>query len=274
MAGKNNSNISKALKEKIRAKRGSGNKSERSEVLLSDLQDNPYQPRLAYDEEELSALSTSIKEKGLLQPIVVSKKNGDLVIVAGHRRKRACEAAGMKKVPAVILEGVEDKDLMLLAAAENVVRVDLDVIEEAKSYYDMIKNGISAKQIAKALGVSETIISRKKNLLHLSEVILEDIRLNNSTKDVTALTLLRKIKDKDMQEQAYFEFLKKGRDWLREEVKNCACAISDKSSGEKKNLAKKLKRLSSAMQKKEINKEIQQKINEYLIEIERLLDTK
>jgi len=265
-----NSSRSDFIKKKIQEKKRSAGASSENKVKISSLVDNPFQPRMEYDKDELRSLAASIQEKGLLQPIVVSERNGTFVIVAGHRRKRACEICGLDRVPALVLKDVGDKDLMLIAAAENLVRVDLSVIEEAKSYYDMTKNGISVKEIAATLGVLETSISRKKNLLGLSDEILEDIRVNNSTKDVTALTILRKIDDEKEQVRLYYEFLQRGREWLRNEVKNCACAITDASQAD--DITKQFKKISRNLIKKSIPSEKKKEIGVLLQQIDRILN--
>jgi len=222
--------IERAIKNKLTKKKSSGKESR---VLLSLLEDNPYQPRMEYDEEKLKVLTETIKENGLLQPIVVTKKEDKYIIVAGHRRKRVFEKLKKEYIPAVFLDDVPDNELMVLAAVENLARVDLGIIEEAKSYYDMIQHGISVKELAKKLGTSESNISRKQNILNLSEEILEDIRKNKSTKDVTALSMLRKLENKEDQVRLYYLFLKNGRKWLAEEIKNCACAISQGEENKK-----------------------------------------
>ena len=221
MGTREKSKVNDFLKNRLqnRAKGSENRETPPTEILLSELSDNPYQPRLDYNEKELQELALTIKENGLLQPISVVKKGQGYIIIAGHRRKRAFELLKKEKIPVTISETITDSDLRILATIENLTRVDLTLLEEAKAYSDIIASGVKLKELAKKLGKSESDISRKRKLLKLSEKILEDIRENNSTSDVLALTLLRKFEDEDRQLEVYFEFLKHDRAWLQKEVK-------------------------------------------------------
>ena len=215
------SKVDNFLKNRLqkRAKGSENRKEQSSEIKLSELIDNPYQPRLEYNPKELQELANTIKENGLLQPISVLKRDNKYIIIAGHRRKRAFELLDKKKIPVIISEKMSDNDLQILATIENLTRVDLSLLEEAKAYSDIIASGVKLKELAKKLGKSESDISRKRKLLKLHETILKDIRENKSTNDVIALTLLRKFEDEKKQIQIYFEFLKNDRVWLQNEVK-------------------------------------------------------
>ena len=202
-----------------RAKGSENQENKPKEINLSKLIDNPYQPRLNYNEKELQELANTIKENGLLQPISVVKKDKQYIIIAGHRRKRAFEILKKEKIPVIVSEYISDNDLRILATIENLTRVDLSLLEEAKAYSDIIASGVKIKELAKKLGKSESDISRKRKLLNLSEIILKDIRENNSTTDVIALTLLRKFEDETKQVKLYYDFLKHDRSWLQNEVK-------------------------------------------------------
>lgn len=200
--------------------KGSENKENKpKEIKLSELVDNPYQPRLDYNEKELQELANTIKENGLLQPISVVKTDKKYTIIAGHRRKRAFELLKKDKIPVTVSEYISDNNLRILATIENLTRVDLSLLEEAKAYSDIIASGVKIKELAKKLGKSESDISRKRKLLNLSEIILKDIRENNSTTDVIALTLLRKFENETEQIDIYYEFLKHDRVWLQNEIK-------------------------------------------------------
>ena len=145
--------------------------------------------------------------------------NHQYIIIAGHRRKRAFELLEKENIPAIISKNIDDSDLRILATMENLTRVDLSLLEEAKAYSDIIASGVKIKELAKKLGKSESDISRKRKLLKLSETILQDIRENSSTNDVIALTLLRKFENEEKQIEIYYEFLKHDRVWLQNEVK-------------------------------------------------------
>jgi len=215
------SKVDNFLKNRLQKRaKGSENKKEQStEIKLSLLEDNPYQPRLEYNQKELQELADTIKENGLLQPISVLKRENRYIIIAGHRRKRAFELLERKKIPVILSEKMDDTNLQILATIENLTRVDLSLLEEAKAYSDILASGMKLKELAKKLGKSESDISRKRKILKLSEEILKDIRENNSTNDVIALTLLRKFEDEKKQVKIYFDFLKNDRAWLQQEVK-------------------------------------------------------
>ena len=215
------SKVDNFLKNRLqkRAKGSENQKEQPTEIKLSLLEDNPYQPRLEYNKKELQELANTIKENGLLQPISVLKRDNRFIIIAGHRRKRAFELLERKKIPVILSEEMDDINLQILATIENLTRVDLSLLEEAKAYSDILASGLKLKELAKKIGKSESDISRKRKILKLSEEILKDIRENNSTNDVIALTLLRKFEDEKKQIKVYFEFLQNNRDWLQQEVK-------------------------------------------------------
>jgi len=222
------SKVEEFLKSRLqnRAKGSEENKSKPIELRLWELVDNPYQPRLEYNPKELEELAQTIKENGLLQPISVTKINNQYTIIAGHRRKRAFELLGKERIPIVLSENISENDLRILATIENLTRVDLSLLEEAKAYSDIIASGIKLKELAQKIGKSESDISRKRKLLKLSEEILKDIRDNASTSDVVALTLLRKIEDEQKQIKTYYEFLQNDRVWLQKEVNRLEKSIT------------------------------------------------
>jgi ParB family chromosome partitioning protein len=219
---KNSGNvIEKLLKNKLKASKNEDfNSGTIDKVLVSKLIDNPYQPRLSYDEKELEELAATIKENGLLQPILVMPKDDNFIIVAGHRRKRAFEMLHIRKIPVMVANDLGEKELMVYATIENVKRSDLTILEEGKAYYDLLNQGFTVGELAKKLGIDETIIGRKRNLLKLCDKVLEDIRVNKSTNDVNALSMLRKIDSDDKQYSLYKDFLKNGRGWLSAKIKS------------------------------------------------------
>lgn len=189
-------------------------------VPVEKLVDNPFQTRLEYDQKELEDLAQTIKKEGLLQPIVVTPKDDHFIIVVGHRRKRAFELLGEKEIPAIIKKSLDDKDLQVLVAIENLQRVNLNVIEEGKMFADLLAAGFTQDELSARLGIDATTIGRKKNLLKLNDFILDDLRANNSTNDVKALSIIRGFKDKDIQNTLYNGLLLFGRDWVIDESKN------------------------------------------------------
>ena len=138
-------------------------------LKIKDIQANPYQPRLHFDEEKLLELAQSIKENGVIQPIIV--RRSPLIgfeLLAGERRLRASQLAGLTEIPAVI-KHLSDDDLLYQAIIENLQRSDLNPIEEAHSYAKLIEKGLTHDEIAQIMGKSRPYITNLLRLLHLSE---------------------------------------------------------------------------------------------------------
>ena len=128
-------------------------------IDINKIQANENQPRTVFNEEKIEELAASIKENGLIQPIVVRKVNGIYQIIAGERRYRACCSLNMKQVPCII-EDYDDKQTQTLAIIENIQREDLSPLEEAKAYQALIKeygNIISTYTIAVCIKTDEPI---------------------------------------------------------------------------------------------------------------------
>lgn len=121
-------------------------------VQIKDIQKNPYQPRKEFSEEKIQELAQSIKENGLIQPIIVRKSPVlGYEILAGERRYRASIAAGLSEVP-VIVKQLSDQDMMLHSIIENLQRENLNPIEEAKAYQSLIDKGFTHTEIAEKMG--------------------------------------------------------------------------------------------------------------------------
>ena len=145
------------------------------EVKLSELRSNPYQPRRTFDQEKLVELGNSIKEFGVLEPIIVKKSIKGYEIVAGERRKKASELVGLETIPAIIKD-FSDEDMMQIALLENIQREDLTAIEEAEAYSGIIKTlGITQEELAKRIGKSRSYITNMLGLLTLPEDVKNDI---------------------------------------------------------------------------------------------------
>jgi len=217
---KDNNKLDNFLKNRLqnRAKGSESNPHQPQEIEISKLSDNPYQPRLKYNQKKLQQLAETIKENGLLQPISITKKDNGYIIIAGHRRKRAFEILNKKMIPVQIFEKITDKELKILATIENISRVNLSLLEEAKAYADIISSGTKIKELSQKIGKSQSDISRKRQILNLSDKILKDLRDNHSTKDILALTLLRKVSNEKKQIALYYEFLKNDRAWLKNKI--------------------------------------------------------
>lgn len=139
------------------------------EVEVGLIRDNRFQPRQHYAEAALDELAASIKEKGLLQPILVRKHSDGYEVVAGERRLKAARKLGLSKVPVIIRE-VTDKEALVLALVENVQREELDPIEKAQSYRRLCDEfGYSQDEIAKSVGKDRATISNLLRLLKLSD---------------------------------------------------------------------------------------------------------
>lgn len=146
------------------------------QMALADIIANPDQPRREFDEHSLSELADSIKEHGIIQPLVVTPKGGKYRIVAGERRFRASTLAGLKKVP-VIVRNHEELEELEIALVENVQRVDLSPLEQAVSIIRLRDQfSMPASEIAKKLGKAETTISNIIRLLQLPDEAIEALK--------------------------------------------------------------------------------------------------
>lgn len=146
-----------------------------SMLRLSEIEPNPDQPRKEFDEDALYELADSIKQHGLIQPIVVrsAKIDGYYQIIAGERRWRACKIAGLNEVPVVIME-TDDAKAAQIALIENIQRQDLSPIEEAKAYKKLLEDyGMTQEQLAGQIGKSRSAVANAMRLLDLPEAVLD-----------------------------------------------------------------------------------------------------
>ncbi len=219
-----------------------GENKELREIPLSSLRENPYQPRIEIKPEEIKDLADSIREKGLLQPILVAKADTGYYIVAGHRRVEAHKWLGKEKIKARVIKANKE-DLASMSLIENLQREDLDLIETAmalKKYKEEF--GKTLEEIGKEIGKTKGYVSQILNILNLPDEIIKDIKENKTTKDVTALNWLnsyakkkfsmlnkstnpQEIEDKKQSEkikneilELYQGFLTYGRGWLKDEI--------------------------------------------------------
>jgi len=140
-----------------------------AEIPVDRIRPNPRQPRRHFDEAALAALADSLREHGVLQPVVVSEAgDGRYVLVAGERRWRAARQAGMKTVPAVIRERLDERGELELALVENLQRRDLTPIEEARAYESLrTAAGLSQAEIAERVGLDRSSVANALRLLKL-----------------------------------------------------------------------------------------------------------
>lgn len=142
-------------------------------IDINDIKPNSNQPRKTFDEEKLQELADSIKEHGLIQPVILRKAKKGYEIVAGERRWRAARIVGVKEVPCIVKE-LTDEENMLLAIIENMQREDLNPIEEAEGLRQMMETyGFTQEQISKSVGKSRPYIANSLRLLSLPDTIIE-----------------------------------------------------------------------------------------------------
>lgn len=136
-------------------------------VSLSEIQANPYQPRRFFNQEKIEELAASIREKGVLQPLIVTRKNGQYELIAGERRFRAAALAELKEVPVIIRE-IEPRESLELAMIENIQREDLNPLEEAKAYQELIDRfGYTQEEVARKVSKGRATVSNMLRLLKL-----------------------------------------------------------------------------------------------------------
>ena len=139
-----------------------------ADIEIDKIKTNPYQPRINFDEEKLKELALSIKEKGMIQPVVVRRKEDGFELVAGERRLKAAEKIGMKLIPALIMENLSKGEMLELTLIENVQREDLNPIEEAKGYKRLLEEcGLSQKELSKKISKDRSSIANTLRLLNL-----------------------------------------------------------------------------------------------------------
>jgi len=159
------------------------------EVPIEDIIPNRFQPRLTFNEEGLNELSDSIKQHGIIQPLVVRKLGDKYEIIAGERRYKAATQAGLTKVP-VIISDIDDNKSAEVALVENIQRRNLTAIEEAKSYKNLLDRGyLTQEQLASKMGVSQSSIANKLRLLNLDAEV-QDALLNEKISERHARALL------------------------------------------------------------------------------------
>ena len=167
------------------------------EVSLDDIIPNRFQPRLSFDEDALNELAKSIRQHGIIQPLVLRKVGNKYEIIAGERRYKASYIAGLTKVPAVVID-LNDNESAEVAIVENIQRKNLSPIEEAKSYKKLLDRGyLTQDELASRMGKTQGAISNKLRLLNLSQEV-QDALLNNQISERHARSLL-KIENEDEQ---------------------------------------------------------------------------
>jgi ParB family chromosome partitioning protein len=142
------------------------------QVPLDAIAPNPLQPRRQFDDERLAELAQSVRENGVVQPLVLRRNGGGFTIVAGERRYRAARMAGLDAAPCVIMDNVDDVRLLELALVENIQREDLNPLELAEAYRRLIEQcGLTQAQLAQRIGRSRTAVANHLRLLTLPDSI-------------------------------------------------------------------------------------------------------
>ena len=172
MPSKKKSGLGRGLSALVsEAEYETGNTSSDTKVPIEDIFPNPNQPRTQFNEAELKELSESITEHGVLQPLLVRKRNNGYEIIAGERRYQASKLAGLTELP-VIIKDVDDQEMLALALIENLQRSDLNPIEEAKGYRQLIdSSGMTQEALSKAVSKSRSAITNSLRLLDLPSVV-------------------------------------------------------------------------------------------------------
>lgn len=166
------------------------------EITVDEIRSNPHQPREYFDEESLRELSESIKEHGLIEPIIVKKSIKGYDLVAGERRTKAARLAGLTKIPAIIRD-FTDQQMMEIALIENIQREDLSPIEEATAYKNYIDaTGLTQEEVANKFGKSRSYITNLLGLLSLPKYVQKEVM--NGTISMSHARVLSKIDDVDM----------------------------------------------------------------------------
>ena len=191
------------------------------ELNVEDIKNNPMQPRIHIDEEELKDLARSIKLHGLIQPIAVIKVGeSDYILKAGQRRWLAHKELGLKKIKAIVQEETilpkkeSDKALFEIAVMENTQRDNLNPLELALSLRQAMDKKLykNMEDLAQALSKSKSYVSKVLKVLSLEKAIIEDLAKNKSTNDIESLYEIQKIQDKQEQVRVYFDFVAKKLD--------------------------------------------------------------
>ncbi len=148
-------------------------------ISVDDIKANEFQPRRDFDEQALQELAQSIRENGLIQPLIVRKNGEHFELIAGERRLRACKIAGLKMAPVVIRKST-DREALELAIVENIQREDLNCVDEGLAYFQLMQEfQLSQEELAKRMGKDRATIANALRILKLSDFILVELKKGN-----------------------------------------------------------------------------------------------
>lgn len=166
---------------------------------LDEIQINPYQPRTVFDQEKIEGLANSIKEKGIIQPLLVRKVNDGYQLVAGERRLRAAKKAGLKKIPVVVRE-ISKTELLEYSLIENLQRENLNPIEEAEAYKKLMKEfDYTQQKVSQVLGKNRATVANQLRLLKLPGMVRKSLAEGEISmghaRGLLSLSELQKVKE-------------------------------------------------------------------------------
>jgi ParB family chromosome partitioning protein len=145
-------------------------------LLLDEVAPNPWQPRTDFDEEKLGEMAESIREHGVVEPLVVRQRGGGFELIAGERRLRAARLAGLQTVP-VVVRDMSDREALEVTLIENLQREDLSALEEAAAYVRLMEEfGVTQEEVARRVGKSRPAVSNTVRLLQLPETVRDEMR--------------------------------------------------------------------------------------------------
>ena len=198
------------------------------EIDIVDLEPNTHQPRARFDPDAVQELADSIKEKGVIQPVVVRRYGSGYQLIAGERRLRAARQAGLETVPAILVDVGTDQEMMEISLIENVQREDLNPIEEARAYRALMESCfLTQEEVAQKVGKNRSTVTNTLRLLHLTEEVrnaLQDGQISMGharallglADDRLQANLCRKIVTEGLSVRQVEDLVKVGRDGRRE----------------------------------------------------------
>lgn len=179
-----------------------------TEIAIDRIQQNPHQPRKSFDTEELSSLSASIRSVGVLQPLVVRAVGDQFQLIAGERRLRAAQEAGLGSVPVRVVD-FNDQTAFEATLIENIQRTDLNPIEKALGFKDYLDRfGLNHDQLAQRLGLARSTITNLVNLLDLAPEVQEGLRVNQISE--AHAKILKGLKEREHQVRVFKQIVALG----------------------------------------------------------------
>jgi ParB family transcriptional regulator, chromosome partitioning protein len=179
-----------------------------AEVAIHQIQQNPHQPRKTFDKDELASLAASVRIHGILQPIVVRQVGEQYQLIAGERRLRAAQDAGLATIPVHVVD-FNDQQVLEAALVENIQRSDLNPLEKAQGFKDYLDRfGMNHEQLAARLGLARSTITNLVNLLDLAPEVQEGLRLGQLSE--AHAKLLKGVKKRDRQVAVFKQIVAMG----------------------------------------------------------------